>query len=211
MPEDHRRMALELDWKTINAMLVSGTPAAILALGAGITAFKVTRKVEELKLKAQADLERERMEFQRESEAQKQRMELYKALYLERIAALKEVSRLAEAMHTQMVIHASAFGEGAPVPVEELSKSVRELSSAVNGNAWIIGPDILPAVQQIANHITPYDEALRKGDAKSMLDTVSAAKKALGFLNSRIADDMHDYQLAWIMNPRAVPPEASAA
>ena len=152
-------------------ILISGLATVIGACVVGgcamFTTYSITKKIEEMKLEAQRAMEDERMAFQKESELQKQRMEIYKVLYLERVAAVKDITSLGEVTNGSLYLEIlGSFSTSDEL--NELTKvALKRNAEKVSENCesfvrlrikywWILTPDLHKAMTEVIESISKY-------------------------------------------------------
>lgn len=195
---------MDLDIDTVNKAIVAGVPALILAVGGGITAKRITRGIEKMKLdhqeaiekqrlEFQESIERERMQFQREAEAQKQRMELYKTLYQERVAAVKELMRVTGEMRNRAF--ESYTRDSGPPAFEEVKELGFKIVECVNANEWLFTEEVSHAATgvQVTTLLmsgkTAREDGFRDGERNAFKEA-SEARACLAAAISRMM--LHD-------------------
>jgi hypothetical protein len=158
------------------------------------TAKKVTTRMEEMRIEAQRAIEKDKMETQKALDSEKQRMELYKALYTERIAASKELMRVTGAMQRKAT---ECYIEGhTKEDIEEVTRLGFEIVHFVNAHEWLLTED----VSQNATMVQAYSLVLsgQKLDkeasdgAQSFLRLTEARKQ----LAMSISEMMHNNDLS---------------
>ncbi len=170
----------------LKAVILAAVPVVLGFVFATITASSITRKAE-----------RERMAFQKETELQKQRMELYKLLFAERLAAVKQISVLSSAvMRKTEAFYCSQDGKAER---QAISENLMEATLTSNGIGWLLSPEVaslLHAIYQIAlnasqtEELPPLDE---RGRILKKMTTYSA------MLNGEVASLMRNDDLSEIV------------
>ncbi|MES2460826.1 MAG: hypothetical protein V4671_09590 [Armatimonadota bacterium] len=158
---------MDIDIKVVNAAIVAGTPALVIALGAFFTAKLVTARLE----------------------TQKQHLELYKTLYLERIAAAKKLTEMAGKVHLGIADHITRLELGMARSEEntkETNQTALELVTFNRANRWLLGEEVYNASEQVLGCYRDYSGAHSAGRGDVMRQCVDVTLEKITLLNEAV-------------------------
>lgn len=181
---------MEINLETVDKMLVAGTPALVIALGAFFTAQFVTWRMENMRIAAQRDMEREKIESQRQIEDNKRQIELLKTLYLERIAAAKKLTESVGTVYLKMNgdLQGERGNEGSWA--QGFDESVYEFLSHQNAAAWLLGAEINEATKKVMNCVQEYYALRNQHDIQAMDACTIKTLESLKGLNETVSQAM---------------------
>jgi hypothetical protein len=126
-------------------------------------------------------------------EAQKQRLDLYKTLYLERIAAARGLTERAGTVYAKSATNHTDASEDHILAVKEAN---RDLNAWTNANRWLFTPEVIGLSDRLAKRCVDYQRARSVAERQ---DVLSEMGKYLNDLGDAVSDMMHRDDLAGII------------
>lgn len=155
-----------------------------------LTAQRITAKIEDVKSKAQAKLEMDKLAYQRESELFKQKTELYKTLYNTRIESAKSVSDVASEVSIILFENKTV-----PVP-EDVKQRITMLTSRLThisySHMWLFPIDLKNALAYLMDGIDDY---LNSSDAKEIKKAGIKIANGIFDVSRKISEMMLNHDL----------------
>lgn len=199
-------VAYLLSDKEVVKALVGGAAtvwgSAIVGLAARKTAADITAKIEDRKMESAKEIELQRLKFTAEVEAQRQRMELYKAIYLERITVSKQMMRdMATYCGMAGRYHwAEVMGEDSEVDTNDLDRMAGDLYAYVSMNEWLLTEDVDDRSRKLLRAVRALWDPDAAGNQKEDEERYADCRMALTKAVSRM---MHENDVSAIAFPEA--------